>query len=117
RSSVPARPDGSQSAALADLKVRPPKDTRPAAPVCAAPEALGHAPAARSPQPAAFIIVLMAQPLRLHRTVPVRVGHVQVGAGAQIVVQSMTMTDTADAVTTAAQCVELAEAGSDDRRH
>jgi (E)-4-hydroxy-3-methylbut-2-enyl-diphosphate synthase len=41
------------------------------------------------------------------------VGHVQVGGGAPIVVQSMTMTDTADARATAVQCVELASAGSD----
>src|SRR5213596_1302321 len=54
--------------------------------------------------------------IRLHKTVGVRVGSdkaVQVGGGAPIVVQSMTMTDTADARATAAQCVELAEAGSD----
>jgi len=51
--------------------------------------------------------------IRLHKTVGVRVGHVQVGGGAPIVVQSMTMTDTADARATAAQCVELAEAGSE----
>src|SRR5881628_1370074 len=51
--------------------------------------------------------------VKLHRTVGVRVGHVQVGGGAPIVVQSMTMTDTADARATAAQCIELAEAGSD----
>src|SRR6187399_1625905 len=50
---------------------------------------------------------------RLHRTVGVRVGHVQVGGGAPVVVQSMTMTDTADAVETARQCIELAEAGSE----
>jgi len=36
-----------------------------------------------------------------------------VGGGAPIVVQSMTMTDTADAASTARQCVELAEAGSE----
>jgi (E)-4-hydroxy-3-methylbut-2-enyl-diphosphate synthase len=41
------------------------------------------------------------------------VGHVQVGGGAPVVVQSMTMTDTADAAATAKQCVELAEAGSE----
>ena len=35
------------------------------------------------------------------------------GGGAPIVVQSMTMTDTADAASTAQQCVELAEAGSE----
>jgi (E)-4-hydroxy-3-methylbut-2-enyl-diphosphate synthase len=51
--------------------------------------------------------------VKLHRTVGVRVGHVQVGGGAPVVVQSMTMTDTADAVATARQCIELAEAGSE----
>jgi len=50
---------------------------------------------------------------RLHRTIGVRVGHVQVGGGAPVVVQSMTMTDTADAAGTAQQCIELAEAGSE----
>jgi (E)-4-hydroxy-3-methylbut-2-enyl-diphosphate synthase len=48
-----------------------------------------------------------------HRTVPVRVGAVTVGAGAPVVVQSMTMTDTADAAATARQSVELWEAGSE----
>ena len=51
--------------------------------------------------------------VRLHRTVGVKVGTVQVGGGAPIVVQSMTMTDTADAAATARQCIELAEAGSE----
>jgi (E)-4-hydroxy-3-methylbut-2-enyl-diphosphate synthase len=51
--------------------------------------------------------------VRLHRTVGVRVGTVQVGGGAPVVVQSMTMTDTADATATANQCIELAEAGSE----
>ena len=54
--------------------------------------------------------------LKLHRTVPVKVGAgrgVQVGGGAPIVVQSMTMTDTADARATATQCIELAQAGSE----
>src|SRR6059058_1565596 len=57
--------------------------------------------------------------VRLHKTVGVIVGdgaranRVQVGGGAPIVVQSMTMTDTADAAGTARQCVELAEAGSE----
>src|SRR6187431_1657431 len=51
--------------------------------------------------------------VRLHKTVGVRLGSVQVGGGAPIIVQSMTMTDTADAKGTAQQCVELAEAGSD----
>src|SRR6478735_6352681 len=52
-------------------------------------------------------------PVRLHRTTGVRVGRIQVGGGAPVVVQSMTMTDTADAAGTAAQCIELAEAGSE----
>ena len=51
--------------------------------------------------------------VKLHRTVGVKVGRVQVGGGAPVVVQSMTMTDTADAAATATQCVELAEAGSE----
>jgi (E)-4-hydroxy-3-methylbut-2-enyl-diphosphate synthase len=51
--------------------------------------------------------------VRVHKTVGVKVGSVQVGGGAPIVVQSMTMTDTADARGTAAQCIELAEAGSE----
>jgi (E)-4-hydroxy-3-methylbut-2-enyl-diphosphate synthase len=50
---------------------------------------------------------------RLHRTVGVKVGRFQVGGGAPVVVQSMTMTDTADARATARQVVELAEAGSE----
>jgi (E)-4-hydroxy-3-methylbut-2-enyl-diphosphate synthase len=53
------------------------------------------------------------QLVRLHKTVGVKVGHVQVGGGAPVVVQSMTMTDTADARATAQQCIELAEAGSE----
>jgi len=55
----------------------------------------------------------LSSPLRLHKTVGVKVGGVQVGGGAPIVVQSMTMTDTADAAGTATQCIELAEAGSE----
>src|SRR4026207_1957307 len=51
--------------------------------------------------------------LKLHRTVGVRVGSVQVGGGAPVVVQSMTMTDPADAQATAQQCIELVEAGSE----
>jgi (E)-4-hydroxy-3-methylbut-2-enyl-diphosphate synthase len=51
--------------------------------------------------------------VRLHKTVGVRVGRVLVGGGAPVVVQSMTMTDTADAAATARQCIELAEAGSE----
>ena len=55
----------------------------------------------------------MSTAVKLHRTVGVKVGHVQVGGGAPIVVQSMTLTDTADAAATARQSVELAEAGSE----
>jgi len=55
----------------------------------------------------------MSVPVRLHRTTGVRVGRIQVGGGAPVVVQSMTMTDTADPAATATQCIELAEAGSE----
>src|SRR5512138_1600743 len=58
-------------------------------------------------------MVRMPAPIRVHKTIGVRVGRVQVGGGAPVVVQSMTMTDTADAVATAQQCIELAEAGSE----
>jgi (E)-4-hydroxy-3-methylbut-2-enyl-diphosphate synthase len=55
--------------------------------------------------------------IRVHRTVGVRVGTgpgaVQVGGGAPVVVQSMTSTDTTDVTATAAQCIALAEAGSE----
>jgi (E)-4-hydroxy-3-methylbut-2-enyl-diphosphate synthase len=51
--------------------------------------------------------------IRLHRTVGVRVGPLQIGGGAPVAVQSMTMTDTADAAATAQQCIDLAEAGSE----
>jgi len=51
--------------------------------------------------------------VRLHRTIGVKVGHVQVGGGAPIVVQSMTLTDTADVPATAQQCIDLAGAGSE----
>jgi (E)-4-hydroxy-3-methylbut-2-enyl-diphosphate synthase len=60
-----------------------------------------------------IVLFRFMQPIKLHRTVAVRVGAVQVGGGAPIVVQSMTMTDTADAAATAQQCIELAEAGSE----
>jgi len=46
-------------------------------------------------------------------TIAVRVGGVQVGGGAPVVVQSMTNTDTEDAASTARQIMELAEAGSE----
>src|SRR5258708_4606413 len=43
----------------------------------------------------------------------VNVGHVRVGGGAPVVVQSMTNTDTADVESTLKQTLELAEAGSE----
>src|SRR5215468_6562435 len=48
-----------------------------------------------------------------HKTVGVKVGKQQVGGGAPIVVQTMTNTDTADAASTARQCWELVQAGSE----
>ena len=51
--------------------------------------------------------------VKFHRSIGVNVGTVQVGGGAPIVVQSMTMTDTADAQATAQQCIELVGAGSE----
>src|SRR5216683_892907 len=47
------------------------------------------------------------------KTYGVKVGHVCVGGGAPIVVQSMTNTDTADIESTFKQTMELAEAGSE----
>ena len=47
------------------------------------------------------------------KTTGVNIGHIKVGSGAPIVVQSMTNTDTADAEGTARQCFELAKAGSE----
>ncbi len=54
-----------------------------------------------------------AAPAPRKRTVPVMVGHVQVGGGAPIVVQSMTNTDTADIPATVGQVAALARAGSE----
>ncbi len=48
-----------------------------------------------------------------HKTVGVKVGKIQVGGGAPVVVQSMTNTDTTDIAATAQQCIELAQAGSE----
>jgi len=48
-----------------------------------------------------------------HKTVGVKVGKIQVGGGAPVVVQSMTNTDTVDIASTARQCLELAQAGSE----
>ncbi len=52
--------------------------------------------------------------LQLRKTThAVKIGHVQVGGGAPIAVQSMTNTDTADANATVKQIIELANAGSE----
>ena len=51
--------------------------------------------------------------LKRHKTVGVKIGDVMVGGHSPVVVQSMTNTDTADAVRTAVQCAELAQAGSE----
>jgi (E)-4-hydroxy-3-methylbut-2-enyl-diphosphate synthase len=48
-----------------------------------------------------------------HKTVGVKVGKIQVGGGAPVVVQSMTNTDTVDIAATTQQCLELAQAGSE----
>jgi (E)-4-hydroxy-3-methylbut-2-enyl-diphosphate synthase len=47
------------------------------------------------------------------RSVGVKVGQVQIGGGAPVVVQSMTSTDTADVEATSKQALELAKAGSE----
>ncbi|MGZ8316387.1 MAG: flavodoxin-dependent (E)-4-hydroxy-3-methylbut-2-enyl-diphosphate synthase [Telluria sp.] len=54
-----------------------------------------------------------AAPLERRTSIPVNVGHVKVGGGAPVVVQSMTNTDTADVIGTAIQVKELARAGSE----
>ena len=48
-----------------------------------------------------------------NQTTAVMVGHVQIGGGAPVVVQSMTNTDTADVESTVQQVIELADAGSE----
>ncbi len=57
--------------------------------------------------------ILAAGPAPRHRSIGVPVGHVMVGGGAPIVVQSMTNTDTADVDATVAQVAALANAGSE----
>ena len=52
-------------------------------------------------------------PLSRRASVAVAVGGVRVGAGAPVVVQSMTNTDTADSAATTRQVAELARAGSE----
>jgi len=48
-----------------------------------------------------------------HKTIAVKVGNFTIGGGAPILVQSMTNTDTADIESSAAQVIELAQAGSE----
>jgi (E)-4-hydroxy-3-methylbut-2-enyl-diphosphate synthase len=52
-------------------------------------------------------------PVMRHPTVAVRIGHVLVGGGAPVVVQSMTNTDTADVEGTVRQVAALARSGSE----
>jgi (E)-4-hydroxy-3-methylbut-2-enyl-diphosphate synthase len=52
-------------------------------------------------------------PLARRRTRQVKVAGVAIGGGAPVVVQSMTNTDTADAIATALQVAQLARAGSE----
>ncbi|HET6912761.1 MAG TPA: flavodoxin-dependent (E)-4-hydroxy-3-methylbut-2-enyl-diphosphate synthase [Rhodanobacteraceae bacterium] len=54
-----------------------------------------------------------ASPAPRRHSIGVTIGRVRVGGGAPVVVQSMTNTDTADAVATAKQVAELARAGSE----
>lgn len=54
----------------------------------------------------------MAQIHRRH-SVEVKIGDVRIGGGNALVVQSMTNTDTADAIATAQQIIALAQAGSE----
>lgn len=51
--------------------------------------------------------------IQRRKSVGVKVGNVQVGGGAPVVVQSMTNTDTADPEATAQQIIDLAKAGSE----
>ena len=55
----------------------------------------------------------MSDSVKRKVTRAVRVGRVVVGGNAPVVIQSMTNTDTADALKTAIQCAELARAGSE----
>jgi (E)-4-hydroxy-3-methylbut-2-enyl-diphosphate synthase len=65
------------------------------------------------PDSASELVPRNAEPSPRRHSVGVRVGHVQVGGGAPVVVQSMTNTDTADIKGTAQQVAELARAGSE----
>jgi (E)-4-hydroxy-3-methylbut-2-enyl-diphosphate synthase len=67
----------------------------------------------RYPRPVPLVQIADTRPKDRHRSVTCRVGHVPVGGGHPVVVQSMTNTDTEDAAGTAAQVRLLAEAGSE----
>lgn len=58
-------------------------------------------------------MAISQSPIQRRHCVAVRVGQITIGGAAPIVVQSMTNTDTADAITTAAQVAQLARAGSE----
>jgi (E)-4-hydroxy-3-methylbut-2-enyl-diphosphate synthase len=55
----------------------------------------------------------MLQNVKRRSRTAVKVGHITVGGDAPVVVQSMTNTDTADPIRTAAQVAELSKAGSE----
>lgn len=57
--------------------------------------------------------LILQSPIIRKQTVSVQIGHVTVGGGAPIVVQSMTNTGTEDAQSTSQQIIELARAGSE----
>lgn len=57
--------------------------------------------------------LILQSPIVRRKSVPVKIGHVTVGGDAPIIVQSMTNTDTEDAISTAKQVFELARAGSE----
>ena len=56
---------------------------------------------------------MTASQIQRRRTQAVAVNGILIGGGAPVVVQSMTNTDTADAIATADQCEQLARAGSE----
>ena len=66
-----------------------------------------------SGQPVTLPVSAVLQPESRRASAGVRIGPVQVGGGAPIVVQSMTDTDTADIAATVAQTESLARAGSE----
>jgi (E)-4-hydroxy-3-methylbut-2-enyl-diphosphate synthase len=51
--------------------------------------------------------------MKKHLTIPVKIGNLTVGGGNPVIVQSMTNTDTADALATINQIIELYDAGSE----